>query len=160
MKNVLALLALLLLCVNGWGCAQSPPEHFSIDPDFSEQERAVILDVLASWCDAAGYCPTEATWSERGRFELVDKLSQKGMGKCPEGTTCVVPARNRNDNVLVARVRPSTEDLDLFWTEMAHEVGHYCTEHTASGLMKDYHEQGEPLVVDAVAVAAWHDGCP
>lgn len=152
---------LTLLCINGWGCAsQPPPDHVSIQPGFSEAETTVIRSALDAWCEAVGWCPPDAIWVDRGRIELVDHIDQGDAPKlCSPGKTCQVSAENDGDNVNVLRDR-HVRDLDTLWIEVAHEIGHYCTGHTATGLMSAVHDDGEPLVIDDVAIAAWRAGCP
>lgn len=143
------------------GCGTPPPpDHVSIQPGFSESETTVIRSALDAWCDAVGWCPSDAIWVDRGRIELVDHIDQGDAPKlCSTGKTCQVSAENDGDNVNVLRDR-HVRDLDTLWIEVAHEIGHYCTGHTATGLMAAVHDAGEPLVIDDVAVAAWRAGCP
>jgi hypothetical protein len=157
MRHFVIALALLFVA-----CApQEPPAYISIDPSFSEGERETILAAVDTWCERAGWCPELALWSERGRFELVDTLEAHDMAACPEGRDCVVSGRNDGDRVRIARDRPLPEDMGVLFTIAAHEIGHFCTEHTSSGLMAAFQQASEgALDVDDVAVAAWHDGCP
>lgn len=151
-------LVLLLLCVNGWGCASAPPpEHFSVDSDFSESEAAVVRDVMSAWCDAVAYCPDEVLQAERGAVNLVADLDDRGMAAGDVEREVV--ARNSGDAIRVAANR-KYDSLQVLWVSVAHEVGHYCTEHTASGLMGALQMTDAPLEIDKVAIDAWHAGCP
>lgn len=155
MRNlVLAFAALLLVA-----CVQSPPEHFSISDDFSEGEASTIRAAVSAWCDAAGWCPTEALWTDSGRFELVDHIETMD---CPEGyTECTVAGRNDGDVIRIARDRAAPENMAILFIVAAHETGHFCAEHTARGLMSAFHGSEEAsLEVDAEAVRAWRAGCP
>lgn len=156
MKNAIALFFLVLV-----GCAaQEPPAYYSVDSEFSEAEAGVIDAAIADWCEAVGWCPEKALWSERGRFELVDDLPEGRLAACPEGRVCEVAGNNDGDVVRVARQRPAQDDLSAFWMVVAHEIGHFCTEHTERGLMAAYHEVDDALEIDPESVRAWHAGCP
>ncbi len=133
----------------------------SFDSAFSEGERETLRAAVAAWCDEGAWCPTEALWTERGRFELVDTLKTDVMAACPETRTCVISGRNNGDRIAIARDRPSPDDLGVLFTIAAHEIGHFCTEHTDEGLMAAFQEaDAGALTVDAEAVRAWHAGCP
>lgn len=154
---VLALFFLLML-FSGCG-APPPPAYFSIDEKFSEPERETIRSVFDAWCVAVDYCPTEALWAERGAVILVDDLPEDDYTRrvCPEGRDCTTAGTNDNlDAVLVAANRPQ-KGLDALWWVVAHEVGHYCTEHTETGLMGRVAPDDRELVIDDVAIAAWHE---
>lgn len=150
------LVALALLLV---ACAYPPPEHFSIDDAFAPGQAETIRAAFDAWCDAAGYCPTEVLYAERGRVMLVDDLpeDERTIRDCPEAFECSVSATNSGlDEILVARNRSHPEDLDRLWWIVTHEIGHYCTEHTRGGLMAASPDTSGELVIDAEAVAAWH----
>lgn len=160
---------LLLLCINGWGCGfPEPPSHYVIDssfrdenPEIADQKLEVIRAAFDGWCDAVGYCPEEALWSDRGRVMLVDDLPEDEytVEHCPEGRECKTSAHNvGGDNVIVARDRVRVDELDALWVVIAHEIGHYCTDHTKIGLMAP--AQDEPIVqIDETAIRAWERGC-
>jgi hypothetical protein len=156
MKNVIVLLIALVFI----GCGRQAPEHFSIDEGFSESEAATIRAAVDAWCEAAGWCPSEVGRAERGRFSLVDHLEMDEGDSCPEGLDCIVGGRNDGDNIRIASDFIAKEGLDVLFTIAAHEVGHFCTEHTETGLMAAKHRAEDgAAVVDAVAVEAWNDGC-
>lgn len=148
MKHALLGLALV-------GCAGvAPPDSVHIDPGFSEDERATIRDALGAWCDAVGWCPTEAP--DGAPIELVATLTPDDL-ECPRGA-CAVGGINTGEGLQVAQDAQLT--LDRLWMIIAHEAGHFCNpRHAAHGLMAYYHE-GAVLKVDSEAVALWHEGCP
>lgn len=157
MEDLLVVLIMLVVVVNGWGCAsQAPPEHFVIDSGFSEAEATVIRDAVGAWCDEAGYCPTEALDADRGRIELVPDLDDRGAAKGSDDAEVV--ARNNGDTIRVAANR-KYDSLEVLWVSVAHEIGHYCTEHTDDGLMAGFQTPDSPMVIDAEAVKAFRAGC-
>lgn len=154
------LLALSLVCC-GW--PNDPPDFFVIDSEFPEEQHEAIRAAFDGWCEAVGYCPTEALWADRGRVMLVDDLPEDDYTRrhCPEGRTCQTNATNSGgDNVKVARQRVLPDDMASLWYTVAHEIGHYCTEHTKAGLMAAVGADDREYVIDDVAVAAWRSGCP
>ncbi len=164
-----AVAVVLLLCVNGWGCAawpNDPPAYYSIDDQFSAAEAETIRSVFDAWCVAVEYCPKEALWSERGMVGLVDDLPETGytLRVCPEGRVCSTSGVNhQGDELWIAANRVYADELAALWFLVAHEVGHYCTEHTARGLMAPAQSDApseRELVIDADAIAAWRAGCP
>lgn len=164
-RCLIAFAAVLALSINGWGCAEwpnDPPDFFVIDSEFPEPQREVIRAAFDAWCDAEGYCPEEALWADRGRVMLVDDLPEGDHARrnCPEGRTCLTSGTNKGgDNVVIARERARSEDLSALWVVVAHEIGHYCTDHTDKGLMAA--TQGEPVFeIDETARRAWRAGCP
>lgn len=159
MNRAIALLILLL----GTACGREAPRHFSVDDSFSEAEQETIRAAVAAWCDAAGWCPAETLWAENARFELVDHIEDASDDPgCRSESGCMVGGRNKGDGrILVARDRPRADDLGLLWSIVAHEAGHFCTEHTDSGLMSAYMAPDSgAMEIDSVAVDAWHAGCP
>lgn len=143
-----------------FGCYQTrvPPETISIDSDFSSAEAEVIRDAVSAWCDAVEWCPEETSnVMARGRFVRTYTTGHESS----EGR---VPAYNADWRIVVA---PEGERLDMLWTIVAHEIGHWCTTpgsgvdgmgHTDDGLMKTVHY--EPwMLVDQAAIASWLDGC-
>lgn len=149
-----ALAALLSACGAG-----EPPAHYSIDPAFSESERATIEAAVEAWCPAVGQCPERVLWSERGRITLVDSLPL-APGACPPGEECRSAGENDGDNVHIAADRFGAGSLSALWVTIAHEWGHYCAGHTATGLMAKAAEVDAPAEIDALAIAAWRMGCP
>jgi hypothetical protein len=150
----------LVLVALSVACGRSAPEHFSVDSSFSESEQETLRAAVGAWCDAAGWCPTETLYAERAHFRLVDDIPEdsESRAKCPEGQTCETGGTNTGDEILIAR--NGIPSLDVLWMIAAHEAGHFCTEHTSTGLMAAYQDVNGEFAVDAVAVAAWHEGCP
>ena len=64
--------ALMLFGCSGSG--PSAPAFYSISREFAPEEREVIRDAVAAWCEKTGDCPEEALFSEDAHFELVDDL--------------------------------------------------------------------------------------
>ncbi len=161
--GAMALIAVLLLCINGWGCGwpNDPPAYYAIDSEFPEEQRETIRAAYDAWCEAEGYCPQEAIWADRGRVMLIDDLPENEYTEkhCPPGRECTTSGHNTGgDNVVVARNRARGDDLGALWVVVAHEIGHYCTEHTKTGLMAA--AQDEPILeIDQVAIRAWERGC-
>lgn len=153
MANIKLIVLVLLLSA----CGRSAPEHFSIDEAFSEGERQTILAAADAWCDAVGWCPTEARYVERGNIGLVDALPRESHDDPCD--TCVISGRNNGDRILIARNRPAPEDLGNLWTIVAHELGHFCTDHTEMGLMAAIQDVGKRAEIDAESRQAWLDGC-
>jgi hypothetical protein len=142
-------------------CAGSPtpPERVTIDPGFTAEERATVIDALDARCEATGWCPDLVDDSgERGHIRLVHTLTDDDV-QCPAGRVCkVAGVLHDESDILIARDRPA--GLDVLWYAVAHEAGHYCDPgHTEYGLMSAYAEPGMQLRVDADAVAAWDAGC-
>ncbi len=159
-----AVAVVLLLCVNGWGCAPAPeaPRFYSISREFPADQAEVIRDVVAAWCEASGDCPEESLFSENAHFELVDDLpeSARTLRDCPEGATCIVNANEGNGAIRIARNREP--GLDVLWRIAAHEWGHLCIDghRDESALMSAYQDHAGDAVIDDEAVAAWRAGCP
>jgi len=154
-SRAFAFLALIVLA----GCGRTPPDEVSIDSAFSDGERATIEAALAAWCDEVGWCPEIVRRSERGHIALVDTLVSKSGGvECPAGLVCTVAGYNDGDTVYLARDRPDPEDMGEFWREAAHELGHFCTGHTRSGLMSEI-IPADANAIDRAAADAWRDGC-
>lgn len=175
MKNTIVILYVLLIfvltLVFGQGCAMPPPpDHYSIDPDFSAAHVETIRSVFDAYCAKVGYCPTEAGTDgpatiERGMIELVDTLPEDGYTRrhCPEGMACTTAGTNDGANrILIARDRPEADDLAQFWEVVAHEVGHYCIpDHIPESLMNATDEglEARPLEVDDKTARAWKENC-
>jgi len=158
MTKVIALLALVLFSACA---APEPPRYFSVDSEFNESERKTIHAVVDAWCDAAGWCPEEALWADRGRIMLVDDLpeDEDTARLCPKGATCKVAGNNDGDNVRIARDRPRAENMVAFWGTVAHEIGHFCAGHSKTGLMVAVRTELSEPVIDADTVRMWRDGC-
>ena len=155
-------LSLLLGCALAFGCAApEPPRYFSVDSDFGEGERETIHATVDAWCDAVGWCPEEALWSDRGRVMLVDHLphDEETRSACPDGLTCGVFGRNDGDVVRIARDRIEPDNMAVLFVITAHEIGHFCTEHTTAGLMAAVQTHASEPVIDAEAAEAWRSGC-
>lgn len=159
MKTILLLVALILVA-----CGQEPPRYVSISSNFSEDQRAVIEDALLAWCDETGWCPEIALWTDRGRIEAVPliEMDAEDRANCPKGETCKVAGHNDGDNVQLATFAWEAGPVHA-WRTVAHELGHYCTDHTKHGLMNPTHGYGEPTFEDASidedAREAWREGC-
>jgi hypothetical protein len=151
MKRVL--LILLAACAP----ETTPPETFSIDADFPEPVAETIRDAVDAWCDAVGWCPEETSdTTARGRFvfsEATVKASDQG------------DVAGFNDGWRIVLI-PGERSLDMVWSNVAHEIGHWCSRqggtdgqgHTADGLLAAV--QHEPhMEIDPGAVRAWRDGC-
>lgn len=158
---VLFVLFLLLLCVNGWGCAMpSAPSHYSIDSDFPAEAQAVIHEAVAAWCDATGDCPEYVELrAERGHFALVDAPYLEQVSDGADGRARAVFASESGGNIRIAS-GVLDKGLDVLWTVAAHEYGHLCIEGhpNAAGVMASY--EPSSLAIDAEAVEAWRAGCP
>lgn len=143
------------------GCAPlEPPPHVVYDRDMTAMQRSVAETAVSAWCDAVGYCPDPAAWAERGRIDARDIALDGGdMSRCPAGAVCERPAHNDGDNISFSPKSITAQDPDRFWRALAHEIGHYCTGHTHTGLMAPVHTPGEPLEIDDVAIRAWNRGC-
>jgi hypothetical protein len=142
------------LCLTAWcgGCASDePPATFSIDPVFSAEEAAVIRDAIDAWCDAVDYCPTEEPFRGKQPGAIVADAGEI------QGTNCAENMRSEGQWI---HVDPYCRafDLDMFWTVIAHEIGHHCADHTTQGLMASWHSEPEPDV-DTQSRMAWHAGC-
>lgn len=147
MAKVYLLIAVLLMACGGPGA----PDTISISSEFSDEEQAAIRGAVGDWCDAVGWCPEETRWTERGRIYLVDGFSPDA----PEGAA----AYNDLTNIEVRRDRERWS-LDFLWVLVAHEIGHYCTGHLDSGLMRaKLHTSSQPEPIDDHAVDAWREGC-
>lgn len=153
----------LLLCVDGWGCnTMTPPDVYSIDPSFTAAEHEVIRDAVSAWCDKVGWCPEETTeptlWGNISAAHGVRALEHPQ--DCPAGATCTVNAHNDGANVQVMVDSPDNSDLDFLWTNVAHEIGHFCVDqHTQHGLMSAVHGAGEAPTIDDESARAFRDGC-
>lgn len=151
------LILLLALLFNG--CAfPDPPEYYSIDSGFEDQEQETIRAGFAAWCEVVDYCPKETLWSERGWVRLVDDIAEPERVRrvCP---TCAVSGMNMHaDGIEIARNRVSPDSMDSLWWVVAHEIGHYRTEHTATGLMAETPPAERVFEIDDAAVEAWHVG--
>ncbi len=150
----------ILLIALAAGCLpRVPPEHYSIDSDLPAAHQEVIRDVIDARCAATGWCPTEAAWADRGRIMLVDEIIDPEYVEdvCPSGAVCEVDGRNDGDNIRMARNTHAFRELDIFWHAVAHELGHFCSGHTKSGLMAAINDGSTEI--DTAARRAWFDGC-
>lgn len=130
----------------------APPDVFSVDPDLGVRAE-VVRDAVDAWCVAVGYCPTEQTWAgdAPGSIRLVDAVPPGRNGRPLVG-------KNLGDRIILDRGAAAETELDRLWVIIAHEIGHYCADHTKTGLMVD-HDIGQAPEVDGVAAGAWRAGC-
>jgi hypothetical protein len=158
MRTILSVcyaLVILFLILLFSGCGGGPPDSISISSEFTAEQQEVIRSAVDGWCDAVGWCPEETLDSDRGRISLVDDLPEADYA-C-DG--CMTYAANDGDNIRVVRNPVVLDDLSSFWITIAHELGHYCTGHTGTGLMAAVHSFNEVPSIDQVANNAWHKGC-
>jgi hypothetical protein len=150
----------LVLTVVLFGCGAYPPDSIAIDPKFTDSQAIIIEDAIESWCDAVGWCPrvTRVGHAE-AHISLVTKITDhEGYEKanCPKGE-CFLSGWNYLPDIQISdRV---VSDLDHLWVVVAHELGHYCTGHTLSGLMSREQSGEEEMIIDSVAIAAWNYRC-
>lgn len=166
MKGMNHSVRVMLLAVAACGAPPSPPPAISISPDFSEDQRVVIEDAVNTWCVASegDWCPVIATWSSRGHIDATDYIPMKAeeKKKCPPGEDCFVSGWNDGDDILI-----DTETWEFgityFWRSVAHELGHFCMQHTKHGLMSPLYGYGEAsyedMTIDKPSLAAWREGC-
>src|SRR5687768_848784 len=111
MPRRIALLAAVLLSA----CA-TPPDTYSIDPAFRDDQAAVVRDAVEAWCDAVAYCPTEIAWTgeDRGRIYLDHNFAAL---RRPHASAAV----NDGDKI---RLDPAHgwDHLPSLWLAVAHEV--------------------------------------
>lgn len=159
---LMAWMLLLGALLTGCGAAE-PPSTISVQ-NFSKEQRTVVLDAVDAWCEAVGWCPTVARWSESGQIMQVDELDQASAAPCPEGLTCRVLGTNFGDSIGIEPIA----DLDTLWMVAAHEVGHWCSVHadrwvddvghTEFGIMAALQTEWR-LNIDSYAIRAWRSGC-
>lgn len=153
MKRVV--LAVLIFTV---GCSRQPPDSIYIDQKFTAQETAVIKDAIDSWCVAVGWCPTIQVNAE-ALIRLVPKITGHNdylQEACPS-VDCELIGWNDNPDIQISM--RAAKDLDRLWRVVAHEIGHYCADHTNQGLMYEAYEENAPLIIDHEATRAWRSGC-
>lgn len=154
-----ACLFLLLSMASGCAPTAEPPETISIDPDFSVEEADTIRSATDAWCGAVGWCPKETDEvSARGRISRTDVTGR-------ESALGLVVGYNDTWRIVLA---PGVARTGMFWTMVAHEIGHWCTTagmgvdglgHTRTGLMAAV-QRSPAGAIDADAVRLWREGCP
>lgn len=153
MKRALALL-LLASCVPS---PPPPPDTFSIDPEFSPEQAAVLRDGVSAWCDAVGWCPTEVEHSDRGHFIL-------SVDYARDTADDTSSAYNDGTNIYVDAASSAALDLSILWIVTTHEAGHYgIFGHPVAppALMAAEVGSRHPRVIDDASRDAWcaEQGC-
>lgn len=141
---------LLLLGLMACACGQDRPDTFSIGPGVNVD---VARDAFGAWCEAVGYCPAEVAWVDGApgsvQFERDWQHSADDNGY------------NEGERIVL---NPAATwmwgDAHATWFVLAHEVGHYGTDHLAAGLMAETQSFeaviAMPLEIDDAAINAWH----
>lgn len=132
------------------GCAPDPADSVSFS-GFSPEQLEVAQDVLDQWCEAVGWCPIVTRDGElHVKLEATEAAYAK-HGRHPK-------SGGYNDMQGRIYMNPfTTTDLEMFWTGLAHELGHEGVYgHTESGLMAQYPEVR--ACIDQAAVDAWCAG--
>lgn len=132
------------------GCAPDPADSVSFS-GFSPAQLEVAQDVLDQWCDAVGWCPVVTRDGElHVKLEATEAAYAKHQRHPKSG--------GFNDGAGMVYMNPVvTEDLELLWTALAHELGHEGVHgHVETGLMAAYPEVR--ACIDQAAVDAWCAG--
>ena len=165
MSRLLSLLASAsFFCL---ACGRTPPQSVSIDPSFSEEQQATIVDVVDQWCESVGYCPElsvggkaegrivaehdydPVTGDRIGGYERHGRAEGSGAFNDGDGTVFV-----NLDHIRMG-------DPSIFWMTLAHEFGHFGIDgHIKHGLMGSHQDVGMSCI-DKHAVDEWCDqqGC-
>lgn len=153
MLNSMKTLFLVLLAVLGVSGCYEPPAEFSIDPAFDAVQTAVIRDAAQAWCDAAEYCPAEATWTGPASLGAVSLDSDYARHGRPEGSA----AFTSEGRIRVDADHTALQDPHVFWIALAHEFGHLAGIHghtTCAGLMSSHPDPEGALEIDSCAIMA------
>ena len=136
---------LLLLILLVTGCA-GLPGSYSIG-GASPTEAEIIATAVDQWCAAVGWCPTRTNDGEL-HFSVTKRFEDDPF----------VRAHNEGDRIQFDRTyfREYPEDLHVV---ALHEIGHLCTDHLSTGIMRADQTEASDPVVDPAAIRAWHAGC-
>lgn len=151
---ILVTLALLLLLA---ACSNAPPATLAIDPAFSAEQRVVIDEALAQWCDSVGWCPRiELDGSAQGRIEADFNYQRHGR---PDGAA----ASSDSGGTIYVDMSHWVMNRPVWLLQaVMHELGHYgAREHAQEGIMSADMDVGEAACLDDAAVQLWCDeqGC-
>lgn len=111
MTRALVVLALLLVACGG------PPASLSIDPLFSDVQRATIVDARDAWCEKNGYCPS---WSADGEAHI-QLIPGERVAPGTAGAMAETPLSDDKIMIENAFLQAWPEGL---WMIVAHELGH------------------------------------
>lgn len=144
---------LLVVTVLLAACGANPPESLVIDPAFSADQRVVIDEALAQWCDAVGWCPRiDLDGSAQGRIEADFNYRRHGLS---EGGA----AFNDGGGAIYVDMNHWVMDKPVWFMQaVMHEAGHYgAFKHAREGLMAADMGQSELPCLDDAAVRLWCD---
>ena len=139
-------------------CGRTPPQSVSIDPSFSEEQQATIVDVVDQWCESVGYCP-ELSVGGKAEGRIVADTDYERHGRA-EGSG----AFNDGDGTVFVNLdHIRMGDPSIFWMTLAHEFAHFGVDGhpVKSGLLASHQDGNPQTCIDDEAVGAWCDqqGC-
>ena len=161
-------LAAVTLALGLSGCRlPHAPRTLWVDPGFSVEERAVLDDALAAWCEAVAWCPEVV--EDRDEAEAAIGVVDDFEARYPDRVARGSQAFNDGETIRVAPYAASW-GLDALWHVFAHELGHFCVAGHVGVPEQDnlmattvaVDADGAWLLstsIDAAAIEAWRAGC-
>lgn len=136
------------------GC-RYPPDDVTIDPNFTNEQKTVILDVIDNYCVAVGYCPrvhmndqgfTTGNFFADFNYDRHDVPDSHAFNR--RGLNIYVDMR---DDVVYNPV--------TFWRIIAHEMGHYVfSDHVEEDTIMNlytYADRDYPSCIDQQTADLW-----